>query len=245
MDTDDLGPLLAMRNHLFRRLVAQEGYRTIAIGSDCLAGLIVDDFVTLGTGSLDEAMERGFSRGWGEFEGNRELVRWMRDHNDGRPASGQVRFAGLDGPLEAHAAASPRHALTALHDHLSARVAPDLLPCTAEALDHLLGTDERWTDPAAMTDPSRSVGRSADAGQLRVLTGDLTALLDTQPPPHPAAREGWDRARLYGRTAAGLLYYHFWMAAPAPDRALRMARLRARMRADNLLALADRGPTLA
>ncbi|GAA2426171.1 erythromycin esterase family protein [Streptomyces glaucus] len=238
--------LLGLRNELFRQLVEQEGYRTIAIESDCLAGLLVDDHVTSGTGTLDEVMERGFSHGWGAFAGNRELVRWMRAHNDGRPASEQVRFAGFDGPLEITGAASPRRALTALHGYLSARVDADLLPCTAETLDRLLGDDDRWTDPAAMTDPARSVGRSAEAGRLRLLADDLVALLDAQTPHlvEATSRDDWDRARLYGRTATGLLRYHFWMADAAPNRMARLMGLRDQMMAGNLLALAERGPAL-
>lgn len=157
--------LLEVRNELFRQLVEEEGYRTIAIESDCMMGLAVDDYVTSGTGTLDEVMEHGISHGWGAFAANRELVRWMRAHNDGRPASERLRFAGFDGPLEITGAASPRQALTALHGYLSARLDADLLPCTADTLDRLLGADDRWTDPAAMRDPSRSVGQSAEAGR--------------------------------------------------------------------------------
>src|SRR5215216_2036422 len=76
--------LLHVRNELFRQLVEQEGYRTIAIESDCMMGLVVDDHVTSGTGTLDEVMEHGFSHpdlGLGASAANRELVRWMRDHN--------------------------------------------------------------------------------------------------------------------------------------------------------------------
>src|SRR5215471_9629867 len=83
--------LLDVRNQLFRQLVEQQGYRSIAIESDCLMGLVVDDHVTSGTGTLDQVMERGFSHGFGRSAGNRELVRWMRDRNQGRPASEQVR----------------------------------------------------------------------------------------------------------------------------------------------------------
>src|SRR5918998_5225874 len=124
------GTLLDLRNRLFRQLVEQEGYRTIAIESDCLMGLVVDDYVTSGTGTLDEVMERGFSHGFGAAPANRELVRWMRAHNDGRPPYERVRFAGFDGPLEITAAASPRQALTALHAYLTAWADTDLLPCT-------------------------------------------------------------------------------------------------------------------
>ncbi|MEW2403668.1 erythromycin esterase family protein [Streptomyces sp. NPDC046862] len=238
--------LLDLRNELFRQLVEQEGYRTIAIESDCLMGLLVDDHVTLGTGTLDEVMERGFSHGWGASPANRELVRWMRAHNDSRPASEQLRFAGFDGPLEITGAAGPRHALTALHDYLTARVDAGLLPCTMETLDRLLGADDRWTDPAAMMDPSRSVGQSAEARELRLLADDLVALLDARTPDliTGASRDGWDRARLYGRTATGLLRYHFWMAETSPIRMTRLVGERDRMMADNLLAVAEGGPAL-
>ncbi|MFK0254952.1 erythromycin esterase family protein [Streptomyces sp. NPDC090445] len=238
--------LLDLRNEIFRQLVEQEGYRTIAIESDCLMGLAVDDHVTSGTGTLDEVMEHGISHGWGTSAANRELVRWMRAHNEGRPASEHVRFAGFDGPLEITAAASPRQALTALHAYLSARVDADLLPCTAETLDRLLGTDDRWTCPAAMTDPARSVGRSAEAGELRLIADDLAALLDEQSPHLLAAtsRDDWDRACLYARTATGLLRYHHWMADTSPARLTRLVGVRDRMMAQNLLAVAARGPAI-
>ncbi|MCT7353992.1 erythromycin esterase family protein [Streptomyces sp. 15-116A] len=242
--------LLDLRNALFRQLVEEQGYRTIAIESDCLKALIVDDYVTSGTGTLDEVMEHGFSHpdlGLGTSAANHELVRWMRAHNDGRPASEQLRFAGIDGPLEITHAASPRQALTALHSYLAAHVDPPLLPCTTDTLDRLLGPDDRWTDPAAMTDPNRSVGRSAEAARLRLLADDLVALLDAQT-PHLLARttrDALDRARLYGRTATGLLRYHSAMADPSPSRMTRLCALRDAMMADNLLALAARGPVLA
>ncbi|HEY9371915.1 erythromycin esterase family protein [Streptomyces sp.] len=238
--------LLDLRNELFRQLVEQEGYRTIAIESDCLRGLIVDAYVTSGTGTLDEVMEQGFSHGWGASAANRELVRWMRAFNDGRPAADRLRFAGFDGPLEMTGAASPRQALSALHDYLSARVDADLLPCTKETLDRLLGADDRWPDPAAMMDPAQSVGRSAEAGELRVLADDLVALLDEQTPHllQTTSRDGWDRARLYGRTALGLLRYHFWMADTSTGRMTRLVSVRDQMMADNLLAIADRAPAL-
>ncbi|MFF3325025.1 erythromycin esterase family protein [Streptomyces sp. NPDC002889] len=238
--------LLDLRNELFRQLVEQEGYRTIAIESDCMMGLVVDDYVTSGTGTVDEVMERGFSHGWGTSAANRELVRWIRAYNDGRPASERLRFAGFDGPLEITGAASPRQALTALHGYLAARVDADLLPCTGETLDRLLGADDRWTNAAAMMDPARSVGQSAEASRLRLLADDLVALLDAQT-PHPitaTSRDDWDRARLYGRTATGLLRYHFWMADTSPARMTRLVSLRDQMMAHNLLAVAERGPAL-
>jgi erythromycin esterase-like protein len=240
--------LLELRNDLFRQLVEQDGYRTIAIESDCLMGLVVDDYVTSGAGTLDDVLERGFSHRWfNASAANRELVRWMRAYNDGRPASEHLRFAGFDGPLEMTGAASPRPALIALHAYLTAWVDHDLLPGTAETLDHLLGADDQWTSPAAMMDPAQSVGQTPDAVRLRLLADDLVALLDAQTPHLIAAssREDWHRARLYGRTATGLLRYHAAMADPSPSRLTRLCALRDSMMAANLLALAERGPTLA
>jgi erythromycin esterase-like protein len=235
-----------MRNDLFRQLVEQQGYRTITIESDCLMGLVVDDYVTGGAGSLDDVMQRGFSHGWGAFPGNRELVRWMREYNDDRPAAERVRFAGFDGPLEITGGASPRQALIGLHAYLSARVDPDLLVCTAETLDHLLGADQRWPDPAAMMDPSRSVGQTAEADRLRLLADDLVALLDAETPHlvEASTAEDFDRARLYARTVTGLFRYHFWMADASAGRIARLLGVRDSMMAANLLALAERGPVL-
>ncbi|MEW9339862.1 erythromycin esterase family protein [Streptomyces tanashiensis] len=238
--------LLDLRNELFRQLVEQEGYRTIALETDCLRGLVVDDHVTSGTGTLDEVMERGFSHDWGAFAPNRQLVRWMRAYNEGRPAAERLRFAGFDGPLEITGAESPREALTALHGYLAAHVDADLLPCTADTLDELLGGDDRWTEPAAMTDPARSVGRSESAVRLRPIADDLSALLDEQWPQliEVSPAEDRARARLYGRTALGLLRYHHWMADTSPARLARLVGVRDHVMSLNLLALAERGPTL-
>ncbi|MFF0304371.1 erythromycin esterase family protein [Streptomyces sp. NPDC004562] len=238
--------LLAVRNRLFRQLVEREGFRTIALESDCLRAPAVDAYVTTGEGTLDQVMEDGFSHDWGAYAGNRDLVRWMRTHNEHRPPGEHVRFAGFDGPLEITAASSPRPALLDLHTLLAAHVDPGLLPCTAETLDRLLGDDGRWTDPDAMMDPGRSVGRSADACELRLLADDLAALLDAQAPRLTAAMppDVWDRARLNARTATGLLRYHHAMADPSPVRMTRLCALRDLMMAQNLLALAERGPVL-
>ncbi|GAA2232065.1 erythromycin esterase family protein [Promicromonospora sukumoe] len=243
--------LLDGRNALFRQLVEDHGFRTIALETDCLAGQVVDDYVTTGRGDLDDVMARGLSHEWGAFPGNRELVRWMRAHNAraddaGLPASERLRFAGFDGPLEISAAASPRAALVGLHDYLAARVDGALLPCTADALDRMIGPDDAWTEPAAMMDPSRSVGQSAEARELRLVADDLAALLDTHAPQllDASSQDEWERARLYGRTATGLLRYHFWMADPSPARMTRLLGARDAMMAANLLALADRGPVL-
>ncbi|MER5650232.1 erythromycin esterase family protein [Streptosporangium sp. NPDC002524] len=229
-----VGELGEVRNEIFRHLVEREGYRSFAIESDCLMGLVVDEYVTTGAGTLDEVMERGFSHGFGALPANRELVRWMRAYNEEHEE--RLRFFGFDGPLE-YWAASPRQALTALHALLDGP-----LPCTGETLDALLGPDERWANEAAAMDPAQSIGRSADAQRLRLIADDLVALLETQVPRLSA--QDRERAALYARTATGLLRYHHWMADDSPVRWARLSALRDAMMAANLRAVAERGPAL-
>ncbi|MFB9623672.1 erythromycin esterase family protein [Nonomuraea helvata] len=229
-----VGELGELRNEIFRHLVEHEGYRSFAIESDCLMGRVVDDYITTGADTLDGVMERGFSHSFGEFPANRELVRWMRAYNEEHDE--KLRFFGFDGPLE-YWAASPRQALTALYDLLDGP-----LPCTSETLDTLLGPDEPWSNEAAAMDPSQSIGQSADAQRLRLIADDLVALLETQAPRLSA--EDRERAALYGRTAVGLLRYHYWMADASPARWTRLSALRDAMMAANLRAVAERGPAL-
>ncbi|MEV6982965.1 erythromycin esterase family protein [Sphaerisporangium sp. NPDC051017] len=232
-----VGELGELRNEMFRHLVEYEGYRSFAIESDCLMGLVVDDYVTTGAGMLDDVMERGFSHGFGASPANRGLVRWMRAYNEEHDE--KLRFFGFDGPLE-YWAASPRQALTALYALLDGPLPSTVV--TRETLDTLLGPDDRWANEAAAMDPSQSIGQSADAQRLRLIADDLVALLDTQAPQlRPKDRE---RAALYGRTATGLLRYHYWMADASPARWTRLSALRDAMMAANLRAVAEHGPAL-
>ncbi|NUP53201.1 MAG: erythromycin esterase family protein [Catenulispora sp.] len=238
--------LLEVRNEVFRGLVEDEGYLTIGLESDCLMGLAVDDYVVAGRGELDEVMERGFSHGFGSAPGNRELVRWMREYNEGRPLAQRVRFAGFDGPLEMAGGASPRQALTALYAFVTERAGVESVPWSMQTVEALLGADDQWTEPAAMMDPARSVGRTPEAERLRLIADDLAAALDMLAPQlvQASSADEWERARLYARTARGLLRYHSWTADESPGRIAQLLGVRASMMAGNVLAAARRGPVL-
>ncbi|MBO4206992.1 erythromycin esterase family protein [Micromonospora echinofusca] len=236
-----------LRNELFRHLVEHEGYRSIAIESDCLAALAADAYVTDGIGTLDEVMAHGFSHGAGAYPANRELLRWMRTHNEQRPPHERLRFYGFDGPLEISGATSPHAALTGLYDYLAAHLD---LPWSRATLDELLGSDGHWTHPAVMLDPNRSVGRTPEARELRLVADDLRVLLTAHAPQLTAATsaDDWWRADLYSRTVTGLLRYHAGLADTTPDRISALLGQRGVMMADNLDAIvrreARRGPTL-
>jgi len=246
--THGVEAFLELRNELFRHLVEHEGYRSITIESDCLSALTADAYVTDGIGTLDDAMDRGFSHGFGAALANRELFRWMRAYNEQRPPHERLHFYGFDGPLEITGPESPRPALTALHDYLAAHLD---LAWSRETLDELLGPDERWTNPATMMDPTASIGRTPEAKELRLLADDLRPLLVMHAPYLTAATspDDWWRADLHARTAAGLLRYHAGMADTTPARIGALIGLRDAIMADNLDAIlrreARRGPTLA
>ena len=239
-----------LRNEAFQHLVEHDGYRSIAIETDCLAALMVDAFVADGQEKLNEVMRTGFSHGFGKSEGNRELLEWMRQYNRSRDAGDRLRFYGFDAPMEMTHADSPRVALAGLQAYLANNLDAALLPATADTILTLAGADERWSNPAAILVPSESVGASDEANRLRLLADDLVAVLISQSPQLIAStsRDAWWRAGLYGRTAAGLLRYHAAMADTSDSRIARLLGLRDVMMADNLNAIVDReaqrGPTL-
>ncbi|RIV40343.1 DUF6194 family protein [Micromonospora radicis] len=228
-----------LRNDAFMSL-AERGYRSIALESDRAAGLTVDEFVQgSATVTLDRALADGFSHGFGAAPANRDLLLRMREWNAGRPASERLTFHGFDAPLEIEGAPSPRRYLTRVCDFLD-------LDRSAE-IDDLVGDEARWSDPAAIWEPGRSIGRTADAQRLRVLADDLLTELYLQA---PLRREGWQSAFAHATSAVAVLRYHAAAAAPLAQevRFARLAGVRDALMAENLLAIrsaeAHRGPTL-
>lgn len=230
---------LQIRNDAFASLAAR-GYRSIALESDRAAGLIADEFVQgSATVTLDHALDAGFSHQFGAAPANRDLLLWMREWNAGRPASERLTFHGFDAPLEMESAPSPRRYLARVCDFLGSG--------RAEEIEALTGDEARWSDPAAIWEPGRSIGRSADAARLRVIADDLLVELYLQA---PWRTEGWRAAFVQATAAVALLRYHAAAAAPLPaeERFARLGTVRDALMAENLLAIrsaeTDRGPTL-
>lgn len=237
-----------LRNDLFAVLV-EHGYRSIALETDRVRGLLVDDWVRGGDGTLDDVMAAGFSHGWGAHPANRELVGWLRARNEERPAAEHLAFHGVDAPLEYGPPPAPRPYLEHLHAYLAAHVDP---PHDADRIAGLLGDDDRWTEPEAFHDATRSVGATPGALTLRAVTDDLLVALHAHAPTLVAASSAaeWSRAGVHGRAALGLLRYHAQAARPdAPAvRISRMLAVRDVLIAENVLAVRTgerrRGPTL-
>ncbi|MBG0560276.1 DUF6194 family protein [Actinoplanes aureus] len=229
-----------LRNEILRVLV-EHGFRSIVLESDRMAAFAVDDYVRGRSDSVD--LTAGLSHGLGYLSGNRELVGWLRAHNEKVPPAEQVSFHGFDAPLEMMSAASPGRYLRQLRDYLGV---------PASDLDRLIGDEGRWSDPAAQMDATRSIGRSPEAAALRVRTDDLLTQLYADAPRliESTSLPAWQRARAAGTAALGLLRYHAVAADPASpaERTSRMLGVRDALMARNLLDIRelehDRGPTL-
>ncbi|MFB7509813.1 erythromycin esterase family protein, partial [Streptomyces broussonetiae] len=231
-----------VRNELFAQLV-ECGFRSVALETDRVAALAVNDYVQGGSGDLDAVMSEGFSHGWGALAPNRRLIAWMRAHNEHRSARERLTFHGFDAPTENYSAPSPRHCL----EHARAYLGLDV------DITGLAGDDERWSRTEAVMDPAMSPGATPEAEQLRLIANDMLTSLDSRAPELIAAtsRERWRRARTHLTAGLGLLRYHHQSATQPVDPGPRITALMATrdaLMAQNLLDVrdieAERGATL-
>jgi erythromycin esterase len=235
--------LLVLRNHLFQRLVEAHSYSAIAIESSFPRGSIVNEYV-LGRGpaSYEALQETGFSHGFGTFEANRELVEWMRHYNADPAHQRKLHFYGFDSPTDM-TTESP-HPRQALH------VALDYLSSVDEAtgreyrnrIDPLLGQDAAWENPAAVLDPTQSIGRSPEATALRIETEELISELHVRRPELVAKSDErrYLEAVHYAVMARQLLHFHATLAQPSDQRQARLLGIRAAMMAENLAYIVSR-----
>lgn len=188
-----------VRNQLFAQLV-DVGFRSIALETDRVAALIVDDFVREGVGTLDTAMSAGFTHNFGNLDGNRQLVSWLREYNRHRLPQERIAFYGFDIQTENTSAPSPRRYLEYARDYLQL----DL------DLASLIGADELWSREEAILDATKSIGATAEAERLRIVANDMLIALEARAPELSATTSyaEWRRARTYLTAGIGLLRYH-------------------------------------
>src|SRR6266581_7495380 len=234
--------LLVLRNQLFQRLVEASGYSAIAIESSFPRGPIVNEYV-LGHGPASYAavQDTGFSHGFGKFEANRELVEWMRHYNADPAHQRKLQFYGFDSPTDVPSTDSPRQTLHFVLDYLSS-VDDASAQEYRSRIDPLLGQDSAWENPAAMLDPTQSIGRSPEATALRIETEDLISELRVRR-PELVAKSGENRyleAVQYASVARQLLNYHAALAGKSSERLVELLGIRDALMADNLAYMVSR-----
>ncbi|MBB4906331.1 erythromycin esterase family protein [Actinophytocola algeriensis] len=225
-DPTHAGPVIGLaRNELFAQL-AEHGFRSIALETDRVAALTVNDFVQEGSGTLDTVMRAGFSHGFGDLDHNRQLVAWLREYNARRPPEERLSFHGFDAAMETMSVPSPRRYLEHARDYLGLDV-------------DLACDDETWSRTEAVLDATKSPGATPEADRLRVLGDDLLVALHARAPELIAAtsRADWFRAKTHLTAGLGLLRYHK-QSAERVDESTRVSRLsgvRDVLMAENLL----------
>ncbi len=230
--------ILILRNRLFQRLVETHGYSAIAIESSFPRAHIVNEYIAgCGPASYEAVQETGFSHGFGRLDANRELVEWMRQYNADPSHRVKLRFYGFDSPTEMTGTDSPRQVLHFILDYL-ASIDNASSKEHRQRIDSLLGQDADWENPAAMMDPTKSIGLSPGAIALRVETEDLISELHVRRPELVAKSDQshYLEAVQYARVARQLLNYHAALARKSESgkRIVECLGIREVMMADNM-----------
>ncbi|MGB5099708.1 MAG: erythromycin esterase family protein [Methanothrix sp.] len=228
--------ILMLRNRLFQRLAEKHGFCAIAIESSFPRARAVNEYVAgRGPASYDALREAGFSHGFGRLEANQELVEWMRSYNADAAHCAKLRFYGFDSPSEMMYSDSPAQVLHFVLDYLAS-----IDSASSEEhrlrIDQLLGPDCNWENPAAMMDPTKSIGLSPAATALRIEVEDLIAEMQVRRPELVAKsdKNRYLEAMQYATLARWLLNYHAALAQKSNNRLVQGLGLRDAMMADNL-----------
>jgi erythromycin esterase-like protein len=244
--THGVEDFLIWRTRLFQRLVEAHGFTAIAVESSFPRGRFVNEYVNGssnagGPTSFDDVQECGFSHGFGRMAANRELIEWMRAYNADPSHGPKLQYYGFDSPTEMMYTDSPRQLLMFALDYLATidRVGAE---ARRERMESLLGADADWENPAANMDPTKSIGGSPAASQLRLETEDFITELRMRQPELIASgdAEAYFEAVHYAEAARQLLTYHAAVARASSTRLVELLGIRDLMMADNLQYIVER-----
>jgi erythromycin esterase len=228
--------ILILRNRLFQRLVEAHGYSAIAIESSFPRARVVNEYVAgRGPATYEAVQDTGFSHSFGRLDANRELVEWMRRYNADPSHRVKLQFYGFDSPTEMTGSDSPGQVLHFVLDYLASLDGASGQE-HRERIDRLLGQDSDWENPAAMTDPTKSVGLSPAATALRIETEELISELRVRRPELVAKSDEsrYLEAAQYASVARQLLNYHAALAGKSSERLVELLGIRDALMADNL-----------
>ena len=183
----------------------------------------------------------GFSYGFRRLDVNRELVEWMRHTNADSARRIKLQFYGFDSPTAMINTDSPRQLLHFALDYLTA------LDSTAgdeyrARIDPLLGEDATWENPAALMDPTQSIGLSPVATALRIEIEELIAELHTRRPEWIAKSDQnrYLEAVHHAVVARQLITYHAALARESNTRVAKLLGIRDAIMANNLAYIVSR-----
>ncbi|NUW30057.1 erythromycin esterase family protein [Nonomuraea sp. SMC257] len=88
--------LFTVRNRMFRHLVSNQGFTTIALEAPWSAGVRLDEYIRTGKGDLRTIMREDFQQAYGFWQTKEwmDLYTWMREYN--RTARHKLRVMGFD-----------------------------------------------------------------------------------------------------------------------------------------------------
>ena len=243
--------ILILRNRFFQRLVEAHGYSAIAIESSFPRARVVNEYVAgRGPASYEAVQDTGFSHSFGRLDANRELVEWMRRYNADPSHRVKLQFYGFDSPTEMTGSDSPGQVLHFVLDYLASLDGASGQE-HRERIDRLLGQDSDWENPAAMTNPTKSIGLSPAATALRIETEELISELRVRRPELVAKSDEsrYLEAAQYASVARQLLNYHAALAGKSSERLVELLGIRDALMADNLAYMVShergRGKVLA
>ncbi len=236
---------LDFRNRLFHRLVEKHGFTAIAVESSFPRARLVNDYVSAagasGPASYAAIQEIGFSHDFGRLDANRELIEWMCRYNAEPSNRNKLQFYGFDSPTEMTGTDSPRQLLHFALDYF-ATIDPASSQQRRERIDALLGPDSDWENPAAIFDPTKSVGQSPAATSLRIETEELISEMSIRRPELITASDSsrYLEAAQHASLARQLLNYHACLARASSNRLAEGLGIRDAMMADNLAYMVNR-----
>ncbi|GAA2857569.1 erythromycin esterase family protein [Microbacterium arabinogalactanolyticum] len=140
----------ALGDALLRTLVQDHGVTAFVMESGFAEGLLIDEWIHGGSGDVEDIARAGITYGFGESDGIRRQLIWMREWN---AAGGDVRFYGMDLP---GSSTSPGTAVRAC----LARIAPE--PGDEELL--------RRTDLGGRTDAAIAYAEMPDDARAEFIT---------------------------------------------------------------------------
>ncbi len=90
-----------MKHRIFKYFVENHGFRIFGFEADMGECIYIDRFITKGTGTIDEVMEKMHFWTWKTQE-VKDLILWMKDYNIGKDESNQIHFLGVDCQYETY-----------------------------------------------------------------------------------------------------------------------------------------------